>query len=184
MGDRCWLQITLHGHVASRKSLVRIAKGIIADGLTTELFDDHRDGVTVHTVIARIAEAWGSNTNPVFYSDEVNYANIDDLENLLTVEQVAWSVDHAAGGEYPAGSRSWSPEHGHAECAEANGWSVVPVYIVEQMLEKPDAVELLKGMIDEAYHARGIHLPTFSCEERVGRMLARLQAVEALKIAG
>jgi hypothetical protein len=136
LGDRCFLKLTLRGCIESPRHLVRIAKAIVAEGLTSSLpfGQDEVDGV--YAYLCDYMDVNAGDDNPEFTDAECNYANIDDLETVLVECGMPYNVYHGSGGGYAAGCWSWTPEHGRVEasCLE-DGDTIVTTYNIEKALE-------------------------------------------------
>ena len=184
MGDRCYLQLTLHGPINRPRDLVEIAKAIEAEN-----FDNTGDGFNVHewrSIVDQIATMWSDGMLVQFEMQECNYANIDDVEATLQDCGCAWSVDHAAGDGYPAGVRSWSKERGRHEAVSNDGMATIDAIHIRRVFNthaEDDKLAAIKKLVDEASMAGGVDLPMkLEVGERVARLLAGLIADEALDL--
>lgn len=171
MGDRCYVQVTLHGHVKSVAVLDKIEKA-----MSEEQFQP----VLCHSFTQCVTEAvtWGN--NPSFYADEVNYCDIDELETVLQMLKIAYRVDQRQGDSYGAQCWSWTPENGqHISDANTDGSPVLDARELNKTFEE-SGVNALMEVINDALRAAGDGMPTFSVSDDVKRALAIRAAEKAL----
>lgn len=181
MGDRCYLKLTLHGELNSPRHLVKIAKALVAENMTSDIARDNVDNV--YATLARFIDdnADVATENPEFTDDECNYANIDDLEDVLQQCGVSYSVYHGAGGGYSAGVWSWCPEWGTSKAeATEDGDAVIPKWKISNAVKEEDPVAAVKKLLLDAERAEGAGLPIFRMGGHVKRVLASRLAVKAL----
>jgi hypothetical protein len=177
MGDRCHLRIAIHGPILTLRALTSIAKAIEDENL----YPDYTSQSGFNAVVDELATDDGL---PMFSADEVNYANIDDLEAVLQELKVAYAVNHDAGGSYSAGCWSWSPEYSKCEATSDGSEPVLAVTALEHAINE-GGLDGVKELIAEAWHADGKGLPeklVFS--DKVERYLAKRAAAKALKLKG
>lgn len=173
MGDRCYLMLTLNGHIETLDQLNEIAK------MFAERFDEN----SADRVVEKIAYAVATGFNPSFEMHECNYANIDDEETLLQICKMAYSVRHEAGGDYPGGRWFWSPEDGRFEAIDADGECVLMLSQLKFALAKDDPLAEIKELVANADRAGGPGKPTFSVSDEVKVHLAKIVACQVLKVA-
>lgn len=175
MGDRCYLSLEVHGPIASLRGLKAIAEAIAAEG-----FNEHSER---DDVLDTLAEAYGEGTTASFEEYECNYANIDDVESAMQDYGCCWSVDHGAGGEYPGGRRSWSPERGHSDIDTDGNNAVLDVGKIRRALSQGDPLAAVHALVDEVDLANGADLPKkLEVGPMVARYLAKRIAERALNI--
>lgn len=183
MGDRCWLRLNLHGNIDSKFTLVRVAKAILNENLMDEIGGVAGDPNEILPVLQHIADCISYDNAPDFIGHEVNYANIDDLENALQNLGVTYAVDHADGGSYGPGCYSWHPDRGRVEASTVqDGGVCLEVSTIRKAL-KDGGLEKLEGVLQSCEQANGEDLAAFTVSGSAERMLAKLQAVTALKVA-
>jgi hypothetical protein len=183
MGDRCWMQITLHGNIDSPKTLVKVAQAILAENFVDE-FERPPENLGARTILDMIADYMAHRLCPQFHSDQVNYGNIDVLEEALRKLDVAHAIDQGAGDGY--GARCWSWQAGN-ECDEAlcdhDGDPVIMVSRLRRALDKENPLQAITALVEEAERAYGKGLPAFSVSGRAEKFLAKRAAIKALKVA-
>ena len=184
MGDRCWLQVTLHGQITSMRQLAAVVMAFKADSG----FSDNMYGRTLDSraaIIGVIVRALNGNENPEFTDDERNYANVEDVETALQAAQVTYSVDHADGGGYAGACWCWQPGDTKHEAHQLGGGGgvAIEVWRLREALGKPEALKAIEAMVESSERAQGRDIPAFSIAcERVERYLAKYQAMEALGV--
>jgi hypothetical protein len=143
MGDRCYLSIEIRGPITSLKTLVKVVKAISEENLYPNGGGNDYLGELIAPGL------------PTFSADEVNYANIDDLEVVLQGLGVAYSVDHGSGGDYGPGCWSWCPEHGRSEADMAHGGGpVLDISVIEHAINKK-GLDGVKKLLTTAWRAAG-----------------------------
>jgi len=173
MGDRCWIRLTIHGHIDNLVVFEEVLEALDKEGLYSD--EGHDD------MAREFAHALAFETNPQFQEDECNYANIDDAEAVLREYGIVYHVEHGAGDDYGASAWSWTKEHGkHATLLTHDGDAIVDVASLEEALKDEEPIEELKRIIAARKKACGEGLPQFSVGEVVKRHLATLLAVETL----
>lgn len=184
MGDRTWLQLTLHGHVHSLRALVEITKAICHEGLTPGCDGDYKL-TEVNLAYKYIGKCLGSDNNPQFTDNECNYASIDEVEAVLQKHGVAYFVAHEDGGEYGAACWSWLPEPSTPglgckyEALLYKGDIVLDVETVRRAVVE-GASPSIADILEKVDQASGKDLPTFSADDKVKRILAARLAASVL----
>jgi len=164
----------VHGPINTMRDLAKIIKAI-----TAENFDNGDEDKS--NVLEKIAEAFAGGYVPSFEMQECNYASIDDVESALQECGCAWSVDHAAGGDYAAGYRSWSAERGQRSVGASDGMATVDVMDLRKLMEGDDPLAGVRKIIADADMALAHDLPkSLVVGGKVARYLAGLVADEAL----
>lgn len=176
MGDRCHIRLELRGCIKSADDLEAIAEAIIEERLTYEL--EEQENPTVSHIYAVMAEALANGENPSFTDPECNYANIDDVETVLQLAKVGYLVVHQAGGDYPAGSKSWSPELGMSEAISDGEFVVVTLADLISAHRKGE----IDALIARTSQAEGVGLPRFSIAGDAERVIALVHAKQALQV--
>jgi hypothetical protein len=169
MGDRTYLQLTLHGRIRTVADVQKIVEAIVREGF---------DETSVDGIYADFAAVGGQYPNPTFEMQECNYANIDDLELVLQTCRVAWQVSHGAGGEYQAGNRSWHPAWGYAE----SGDGVIDVGLLRVAVAHRRTKDQLRRLLKIHDRANGNNFPVFSMAPEVTRFVATKVAAAALGV--
>src|SRR6187399_1292174 len=110
MGDRCYFQITLHGHIEDLDTLDKVIEALKAENMDPT--DD--DGAYMNNGrntghMKAFAHAIGFEKNPVFVHDEKNYANASTLEDVLQQLNIPYAVYHGAGDSYGPGRWTFRP---------------------------------------------------------------------------
>jgi len=164
----------VHGPINTMRDLAKIIKAIAAEN-----FDSGADDKG--NVLEIIAEAFAHGYVPSFEMQECNYASIDDVESVLQDCGCSWSVDHASGGDYPAGYRSWSVGRGDRKVDANDGMATVDIMDLRKLMEGDDPLTGIRKIIADADMALAHDLPKrLVAGEKVARYLAGLVADEAL----
>jgi len=187
MGDRCYLNFYVRGHIATMEQLEKIIDAIDAEGMVSETDYNGPNGYGRYPngnkggLLEEFVQSIIQNVTPGFVEEECNYANIEGLEAVMQELDVAYHVNHGSGSEYPAGCWSWSKELGRHEAQQGQECgTVLELSAVKACMDDPVA---LKKLIVEAEHAEGVGLPVFTVGEEVRLHFAPLIAKQALGVA-
>lgn len=160
MGDRCYLAITICGHIETIEAFKEIV---------TAIQNEFWSGGVVDQL--RIADETGD--DPEFSADEVNYGKIDDLEEVLKSHKVDYQVSHGEGGEYPGGNRAYcSADGSYEESVSCHGDTVLSDSSLTAALETDDPIKTIKALLEAASKSCGVGLPSFSLSHEVRGWLA------------
>ena len=166
MGDRCYLTVRLHGKIETIEDFNAVIEAIDAEFMVPE--DGHGHG---KDSIRRYLLA--SDGEPGFYADEVNYANIDDLESSLQEIGLPYHVSHDAGGGYPGAVWTWRPIAGKIEATRAEGSGpVIEIEELRRALKSDDPLKLISEIVADADAADGAGLPPFALSDAVRQHFA------------
>ena len=174
MGDRCWLKLTIRGHIDNLVVLEEVIEALEEHGL-----EEDSAGVTY---LKAFANALAFETSPEFSNDEVNYGNIDEVEQVLQLYDIAYAVEHGSGDDY--GPECWSWSKGQGRChamLSRDGGVMLDFDDVKKALQETDPLMRMKSLIVEAEAARGNNLPQFSVSLELKRHLATMLGVAALR---
>jgi hypothetical protein len=179
MGDRCWLSFTLRGELTNLRHLVRLADGVINEGLM-----DQVEGTDRRAVVNAIVAAWLDGSSPEFVDEECNYANIDDMEKLCQELGMAYHISHSDGGEYAGANKSWMPGYASVmEVTDCKGINVVETGVLRRVLALGDPVKIkteLESLMDAVSKAEGYELGEFRVSGKAEKWFARQAAAHAL----
>ena len=176
MGDRCYLQVTIHGYIDNLAVLEEVIEAIQAEGL-----DPASEGIFTDNIVKEFAHALAFEMSPTFACDEKNYANIDELETVLKQYGIAYAVYHGSGDSYGPGRWVYEPPGSRYQATLTHDGSIVlDLEAVKHAINSVDPVVATRQLIHEAEMASGDHLPKFSVGEELKRHLATIMGVEAL----
>ena len=192
MGDRCYMQITLHGHIEDLDTLdlvIEALKGQNMDPADGEGSYYGNDNVNPLFMKA-FAHAIAFERNPQFVDDEHNYADISELESVLAQHNIAYAVYHGPGDEYSGANWAFVPTSDNSAFnkfeiqLDRDGDAVFTVNEIENLLnDSTDPLIDLAKRVHEARLAEGETMPQFSVGDELKRHLATLMGVEALSPA-
>lgn len=164
MGDRCYLTIHLHGTIETVEDFNAIAAAIEAEAMGPDDYSGHDAASIAQHMLASAAEGLPAR----FCAEEVNYANIDDLETALQEIGLPYHVSHDAGGSYPGGVWTWRPQAGKVEATSTGETGpVVSVETLRRALKGDDPLLLISEIVSDADAADGAGLPPFALSDAV-----------------
>jgi hypothetical protein len=160
MGDRCYLSITIHGHIETVAVLNDVVIALEAEGMSNDVFEGNLDSEFIGAI--------ERSSNPAFHLDECNYADIGGLETALQAHAIPYYVSHDEGGDYPAGCWSWSKETGKTDAIRAQGLGAcIAVTAIETALKAENPLTEFAAIVARANAAEGVGLPYFTVSDAV-----------------
>jgi len=180
------MQITLHGHIEDLDTLDKVIEGL--KGQNLDPVDGEGSYVsTVPQFLKAFAHAIAFERNPQFVDDEHNYADISELEEVLSQHNIAYAVYHSAGDEYSGANWAFVPTSDNSAFnkfeipLDRDGDAVFTVNEIENILnDSTDPLIDIAKRVHEARLAEGETLPKFSVGVELKRHLATIMGVEAL----
>lgn len=171
MGDRVYLELTIHGKIETVDALDAVTQALEEDGMTADSASDY---------LGEFQHALEKNFPPVFYDAECNNGELGYVEEVLKRHSVAYSVSHEEGGGFAAACWSWSPDQGKARSFRAHGTgSVIEVTDIEKALRSERPLRELQTLIDIANRADGAGMPEFSVSDQVRLILFQNETADA-----
>lgn len=168
MDNHCYVGITIGGEVGPRR-LKRLIEGLAVDFLHDE-YDYEKDFFMAYV-----------NNKPVFYEEQdVNYGGIDDAEYACWNAKVTYFVDQSAGSEYSAQKRLWRPGMKATvtvNCGNNDG-SLIELSTLRHLLGKPDALNAISKLVEEASLADVRNVPPVTLTPALYKRLAKRYAPE------
>jgi hypothetical protein len=179
MGDRCYLEISLHGELKTLKDFLGLSIKLNDENMNVSSNGDEVNDVT----LAKAILAHKPDSPLSFYADEVNYADVSKLEEYLHDIGISYAIDHEAGDEYAAACKAWRVGDEYpSESLMLRGDQVIYRAQVEEALKAEDIVVYLNQILDTLDQAAGEGLPPFTIPEDLRRELARVLACEVLGV--
>ena len=165
MGDRCSVTVTLHGHIETIEVFKEVVEAIHSELL---VFDSN-----AREVATAMREAAEDNTNPYFEADEVNYGNIEPLEDVLKAHRIDYHVDQSNGDNYPGEARSYcSSDDSYEKSIYCFGDAVFYANELTAAVASSDCKKFVEDLLASADRSRGVGLPSFSLGHEVRGWLA------------
>lgn len=178
MGDRCYMTLFICGHIKTVDDFNEIVARLESEGWQNQMAGTVREAF----IDALVKSTPELRLSPEFFRDEVNYANIDEIEGDLQEKQIAYYATNGSGDEYGAGARSWCLEHGAHSTDLINDTAVLSVEQIKHVLKGQNPLVALNDLIVETEIALGVspNFPSFSVSDEVRNHLAVDIAKKAL----
>ena len=143
MGDRAHMTLYIGGTITMEVA-EKISEAIKDEYGTPS---DHNYSASGAVVFMRAFEAKTPNDWPTFYFEEVNYADLSIVTDILTELSVDWMTYNEAGGDYPAGYESYSSRQVKTFSWTESDENSIPIKIIQDALQqKPQIASVIMAI--------------------------------------
>lgn len=166
MGDRTYVSFTVNGHIATVAALDALCEAFVAEGVTCEGCGYSANADDFKTALGEAVMA--GETTFLVEDEECNYADLSTLEAACQEHGIAYHFEWEAGGDYPAGQRSFLPPNGIYDAGfNGSGETTVSLADLQKALEGPDPLSAVKALANEGARAGGYGQPNLSASQEV-----------------